>query len=88
MSAVAPSDPAAHASSPGSSPANGHGARPSEQSTDPLTVASKKKGNKKKKNAKGKSNGDAFAGSQDAVDSPIDDRDGDGDGEDPESVSV
>jgi hypothetical protein len=87
MSAVAPSDPAAHASSPGSSPTNGHRSRPPEQSTDPLIVASKKKGNKKKKNAKGKSNGDALAG-QDAVDSPIDDRDGDGDGEDPESASV
>lgn len=54
---------------------------------DILAVASKKKGNKKKKNAKGKSNGDAHAG-PDAVDSPIDDRDGEGDGDEPDSALV
>jgi hypothetical protein len=50
-------------------------------------VASKKKGNKKKKNAKGKSNGDALAG-QDAADSPIEDKDGEADGEEPDSAVV
>lgn len=87
MSAVALSDPA-HTSSPGLSPFRcvSDVAR-TRTGSNCLAVTSKKKSNKKKKNAKGKSNGDTTTG-QDAIDSPIDDKDGDGEGDEPEAVSV
>ncbi|KIM93020.1 hypothetical protein OIDMADRAFT_184905 [Oidiodendron maius Zn] len=58
---------------------------PSDPAQASSPVASKKKANKKKKNTKGKSNGDILVG-QDAVDSPIEDKDREGDGEELDSA--